>query len=91
MSYFAWGPKNDWDKQKIRDGEPALIEVPKGWRSMHREVEYNLCILWPERDVKLPKRERRCLNKFHVKPKTGNDRRKENPLGLLFNPDVPRD
>jgi len=70
--------------RKVGATKPMPMVIPKGWRSMHREVEYSLCILWPERDVKLPREERRCLDKFHKKQRTAADKGKENALGTVL-------
>ena len=74
-----WAPESG----KVGTTAPMPFEVPKGWKSMHREVEVSLNEVWMGK--------KKFLKQFHVKQRTASDKRKENLLGLEFNPDVPRE
>lgn len=77
------GNYNPWNKGLtlgIQNQSPMPFEIPKGYKSMHVEVEMSLEALWSGK--------KKLLRKFH-KPKLPRANAKlllENPTGFLFNP-----
>ena len=88
---------NHGDKsQRIGTTDPMPFYAPKGWKSMHYDVEVSLLMQYPDK----PKGKDTIANdrkwfaaEYHKSPKkkTSEEIRSENLLGLQFNPDVPKD
>ena len=66
MEHNPTGPVSRWDKLKLHDKEPEPFYPPKGWKSMHREVEASLQLFCAEN--------RKLLRKFHTKKPTKKER-----------------
>lgn len=73
-----------WEESgKAKPTAPMPMDIPKGYTSGFVEAEMSLIELWQG--------EKKFLQQFHVKPRNAADKRKENLLGLEFNPDGPKE
>jgi len=66
MERNALGPMSRWSKEKLQNEAPMPFYPPKGWKSMHREVETSLQLFCAEN--------KKLLRKFHTKKPTRKER-----------------